>query len=282
MKKTVVNQTVKRLKEKLAEYGIETASLDAQLIVGKAANMTRVQILTYPDKILSEDEICKINEMCSERIKRKPMQYILGVCEFMGMEFNVNSYTLIPRGDTEVLVEKALSIIKDKKYKRILDIGTGSGAIAVSIGRYSKSDVTAVDISEGALDTAKKNAEKNNVNINFIKSDLFENMDGKFDLIASNPPYIESDVINTLEPDVKDYEPITALDGGKDGLYFYGRIIDEAAEYLNENGCIIFEIGYNQGESVSKMLEARGFKNISVEKDLAGLDRVVIGFKTVQ
>lgn len=274
-----VKEAVQEVRKKLAESNTDTPLLDAQLIVGNAAGMTRVQILTYPDKELNENEICKINEMCSERIKHKPMQYILGVCEFMGLDFKVNSHTLIPRGDTEILVERAIEIVKKNNYNSVLDIGTGSGAIAVSIAKYTNIHVDAVDISEGALKTAIENGSNNGVNVNFFKSDLFSEVNEKYDIILSNPPYIEKDVIETLEPDVKDYEPLSALDGGNDGLDFYRRIINDIDSYLNKNGCVIFEIGYNQGDNVSKLLSEKGFENISVEKDLSGLDRVVIGYK---
>lgn len=274
-----VKEAVQEVRKKLAESNTDTPLLDAQLIVGNAAGMTRVQILTYPDKELNENEICKINEMCSERIKHKPMQYILGVCEFMGLDFKVNSHTLIPRGDTEILVERAIEIVKKNTYNSVLDIGTGSGAIAVSIAKYTNTHVDAVDISEGALKTAIENGSNNGVNVNFFKSDLFSEVNEKYDIILSNPPYIEKDVIETLEPDVKDYEPLSALDGGNDGLDFYRRIINDIDSYINKNGCVIFEIGYNQGDKVSKLLSEKGFENISVEKDLSGLDRVVIGYK---
>ncbi len=274
-----VKTAVQEVRKKLAENNTDTPLLDAQLIVGKAANMTRVQILTYPDKILSETEICKINEMCNERIKRKPMQYILGVCEFMGLNFKVNSHTLIPRGDTEILVEKAIETVKRNNYRSVLDIGTGSGAIAVSMAKFTNAQVSAVDISEGALETAVENGRENGVKVNFFISDIFDNVNEKYDIILSNPPYIERDIIKTLEPDVKDYEPLSALDGGYDGLDFYRRIIKDIDSYLNEGGCVVFEIGYNQGDNVSKMLYEKNFKNISVEKDLSGLDRVVIGYK---
>lgn len=273
-----VTKAVNNLKEKLSAVGIDTAVLDAQLIVGNAANMSRVQILTYPDKILTEDEECKINEMSVKRINRMPMQYILGVCEFMGLNFKVNENTLIPRGDTEILVEKAIDLINKNDYKSVLDIGTGSGAIAVSVAKYTSAKVTAVDISNEAINVARENAKNNGVNIEFVNSDLFTNINKKFDLILSNPPYIEKDVIKTLEPDVKNYEPLLALDGGIDGLDFYKSITKDCCKYLNQNGSIVFEIGYNQSEAVSGFLDAYDFDRISVEKDLAGFDRVVIGY----
>ncbi len=272
-----IAKAVNNIREKFVNAGIDTAYLDAQLIVGSALNMTRVQILTYPDRIIAENEKCKINEMCLKRINRMPMQYILGKCEFMGLNFKVNENTLIPRGDTEILVETAINFIKERKYKSVIDIGTGSGAIAVSIAKYTDVEVTAVDISNDALAVAKENAEENNVDIKFINSDIFKNINERYDLIVSNPPYIEKDVIKTLEPDVRDYEPLLALDGGSDGLDFYKRIINEFSNYININGSIIFEIGYNQGKAVSEFLSAYSFEKISIEKDLAGLDRVVIG-----
>lgn len=274
-----IAEAVSQIKNKLAGADIDTPFLDAQLIVGKGTGMTRVQILTYPDKILSETEICKINEMCAKRIKRMPMQYILGVCEFMGLEFKVNEHTLIPRGDTEILAEEALRLIKDKGYKTVLDIGTGSGAIAVSIAKFTDTKVTAIDISQRALTIAKENAEKNGVSVKFIESDLFAEVTGRFDLIVSNPPYIEKDIIKTLDPGVKDYEPLSALDGGIDGLDFYRKISGRCSEFLNKNGSLIFEIGYNQGRTVCGLLDGNMFERVSIKKDLAGLDRVVIGYK---
>lgn len=273
-----VAQAVSNITSRLKAVGIETASLDAQLIVGNGADMTRVQILTYPDRMLTENQECKINVMADKRIKRMPMQYILCVCEFMGLNFFVNSDTLIPRGDTEILVEEAIDIINKNDYKSAIDIGTGSGAIAVSVGKYTNINISAVDISDGAIDVAIKNAKNNNVNVNFIKSNLLSNVNNRFDLILSNPPYIETNVIDTLEPDVKDYEPMLALDGGNDGLDFYRKIVDELNKNLNNNGSIIFEIGYNQGQAVSSLLSKYNFKDIYVKQDLAGLDRIVVGY----
>ena len=168
---------------------------------------------------------------------------------------------------------------KVKKGEIALDMCTGTGAIAISVAHYTKAKVTASDISSKALEVARENAKILNADVNFIESDLFENINETFDVLVSNPPYIESEVIPTLMEQVKDYEPMLALDGGKDGLDFYRNIINQAKNYINQNGCIVFEIGYNQGGQVKSLLENAGFVNINVKQDLAGLDRLVIGLK---
>lgn len=267
------------LKSEFKNAAIDTFSLDAQLIITEVLGITRVKLLTYPDMEISSEEYNKIREYADLRLKNMPMQYILGHCEFMGIDFNVNESTLIPRGDTELLVEEAIATIKNSGYNSVLDIGTGSGAIAISIAKYTDAKVTAVDISKEALTVATENANKNNVNVNFIESDLFENVEGVFDIIVSNPPYIETNVIETLEPQVKDFEPFSALNGGEDGLYFYRKIVEKCHKFLKPKGYIMFEIGYNQGEALKAILENADFTNIAIKKDLAGLDRLVIGCK---
>ncbi len=290
----VLKDVLDELKFKFKNRGIDTFSLDAQLIIMEAVNISRAKLLTYPEMEISKKEYNKILAMAQQRLNYMPMQYILGRCEFMGLEFCVNEHTLIPRGDTEILVEQAIATINDSGFNfgdkqnnskfqtdrcSVLDIGTGSGAIAVSIAKYTNANVTAVDISDGAIEMAAKNARNNNVTVNFIKSDLFENIEGSFDIIVSNPPYIESDVIETLEPQVRCYEPRLALDGGEDGLFFYKKIVQNCHNYINIGGYIMFEIGYNQGKALTQILENADFCNIEVKKDLAGLDRLVIGQK---
>ena len=199
----------------------------------------------------------------------------------MGLEFFVNNQTLIPRPETEIITEYVINNFKDKKLD-ILEIGVGSGCISISIAKYlSNVNILGVDINEKAIEVANKNIKYNNVEnkVNFIKSDLYENVKGKFDIIISNPPYIKSDVIKTLEDDVKKYEPILALDGGNDGLYFYKKIINDADKFLKDNSYIIFEIGYDQGEDVKTLLEKKQFKEIEIIKDLAGFDRTIIAKK---
>lgn len=195
------------------------------------------------------------------------------------MDFIVDENVLIPRIDTEILVEKLIDEINSRSESvEVLDIGTGSGAIAITIAKETKAKVTAVDVSPKALEIAKRNAELNQVNVEFILSDLFENVGGCFDIIVSNPPYIESAEIDKLMPEVKDFEPILALDGGETGLKFYEKIVNSAPKFLKSNGKLFFEIGYNQGESVPNLMKGK-FKNIKVIKDYSNNDRVVIGEK---
>lgn len=275
-----VSEVLSKLKSEFSALNIDTFSIDAQLIVTNALDISRVKLLTYPDMKIADKQYSDILAMAEKRKKFMPMQYILGYCEFMGLEFKVNENTLIPRGDTELLVENAIATINNSGFNSVLDIGTGTGAIAISVAKYTDvKNVTAVDISEGAIEVAKINAENNNVNVNFVKSNLFENVVGKFDIILSNPPYIETSIIDTLEPNVKDYEPLLALDGGEDGLIFYRKIVQNCHKFLNKGGYIMFEIGYNQGKAVKNILENADFLDICIKKDLAGMDRLVIGKK---
>ncbi len=270
-------KTVKEIlfdtKKRLRESGDETWGIDADLLVMRALGLTRMQLVTRDTDEVSSENTAALEKLLQKRLSNMPMQYILGSCEFMGLEFKVNENVLIPRPDTEILVEEVLK----HRPASALDIGTGSGAIAVSLAKYGVKSVVACDISQKALETAEQNAKNNNVDIKFIKSDLFLNISGKFDAVVSNPPYIVKSVIPTLMPQVKDYEPLTALDGGIDGLDFYRRITADAQNYLNNGGLLAFEIGYDQGESVSALMRENGFTNIGVIKDLAGLDRVVTG-----
>ena len=200
----------------------------------------------------------------------------------MGLDFFVKEGVLIPRPDTEVLVEEVIELAKKKDAKNILDIGTGSGAITVSLAKYLENvKVTSVDISDIALEIGKRNAISNEVDdrITFVKSDLFTNIDKetKFDIIVSNPPYIKREVIDTLDKQVKDYEPYNALEGGVDGLDFYRAITKRAKEYLKKDGILAYEVGHDQSEDVSKLMEMDGYTNIYTLKDLQQIDRVVIG-----
>ncbi len=274
-----LGEVLRDTKNKLKSENISTWRIDSELIVMLAFGCSRVQLITRENMPANQKQLEIVQNLTNRRLKKDPMQYILGKCEFMGLEFQLNSDTLIPRGDTECLVELVLQHIKAFDAQTVLDIGTGSGAIIISLAVLGKINGKAVDISQNALNMAKINAVRNNVSdkIEFIKSNLFENVRERYDIIVSNPPYIESSVIPTLDSQVKDYEPIIALDGGADGLNFYKKIVSDAYKFLNPKGLIAFEIGYNQGNAVKKLLEDNGFTNVKVGKDLAGLDRMVSG-----
>ena len=215
-----------------------------------------------------------------KRAEHIPLQHITGEQEFMGLPFLVNADVLIPRQDTEILVEEALK--KAKPGMKILDLCTGSGCIIISMLKY-RPDLygTASDLSAAALRVAEKNAKINKVTPVFVQGDLFEPVEGAFDMIISNPPYIPTAEIEKLMPEVRKYEPFLALDGKEDGLAFYKRIIEEGYSYLNPGGYLLFEIGYDQGKEVSVRMEQAGYQGVKVIKDLAGLDRVVRGGKHV-
>jgi release factor glutamine methyltransferase len=245
----------------------------------------------YFEKMLkdaSEDEVSAYFDAIDKRITHYPLQYIIGEWEFMGLPFKVNENVLIPRQDTEVLVEKAFKVVENElnindKNVSVMDMCTGSGCIGISVAfKYKNINVVCADISKEALEVAKENARMNNVeNISFVESDLFRNITGKYDIIIANPPYIASAECEKLMPEVKNYEPRIALDGDIDGLKFYRNIIEQSKEFLNENGYILFEIGYNQREDVVELLRENGYIDIEALKDLSGNDRVVIGKRRI-
>lgn len=277
------------IREILIKYSKEleeissTPRLDVEILLQKAlGDVDRLYIHLNLDKSLSEEEKNLFLKFIEERLNNRPIAYIVGNREFMGLDFYVQEGVLIPRPDTEILVEEIIEIGKNKRNIEILDIGTGSGAITVSLAKYLESaNITSVDISDIALQIGKKNAVSNGVNnkIEFIKSDLFTSIDEnkKFDIIVSNPPYIRKDIMDTLDKQVKDYEPYTALEGGDDGLDFYRKITEQAKLYLKENGVLAYEVGHDQSEDVSNLMDMNGYTNIYTMKDLQGIDRVVIG-----
>lgn len=259
-----------------------TPRLDVETLLQKVLGVDRLYILLNLERVLSEDEEQLFNKFINERLNNRPIAYIVGNREFMGLDFFVKEGVLIPRPDTEVLVEEVIELAKKKDAKNILDIGTGSGAITISLAKYLENvKVTSVDISDIALEIGKRNAISNEVDdrINFVKSDLFTNIDKetKFDIIVSNPPYIKREVIETLDKQVKDYEPYNALEGGVDGLDFYRAITKQAKNYLKKGGILAYEVGHDQSEDVSKLMEMDGYTNIYTLKDLQQIDRVVIG-----
>ncbi len=262
----------------LAEAGITEADLDARLLLEEICDTNRSYLLVHGDAPVTEQQHTSYVNWISKRKSRIPLQHILGYQEFMGLRFKVSPDVLIPRQDTEVLVEEAMKHLHDGMH--ILDMCTGSGCILLSLLRYSNDCVgVGADISEAALAVAKENAKQLNLEATFILSNLFENVEGKYEIIVSNPPYIPTDVIPTLMEEVKGHEPIGALDGYDDGLYFYREIIKNAGEYLYPGGMLFFEIGCEQAEDVSNLMKEAGYQAVTVCKDLAGLDRVVYGTK---
>ena len=259
----------------LTEAGIEAKS-DTLLLLDAICHVSRNDILIHGEIEVDEESVSVYKDALQKRCMRIPLQHITGVQNFMGLDFMVNEHVLIPRFDTEILVEEVMKELHDGFS--ILDMCTGSGCILLSLLRYSNDCIgVGADISKDALEVAKKNQDALGLSASFIESNLFENISGKFDIIVSNPPYIRTDVIPTLMEEVRVHEPVLALDGMEDGLYFYRKIIAESPEYLQKGGMLFFEIGYDQGQAVSRLLEESGFKEIKVVKDYAGLDRVVSG-----
>jgi len=251
----------------------------SKILLKHLLNTSDSYLVINSDKELELHIEEKIKEGIELLKKGIPLQYITNHQEFMGLSFYVDSNVLIPQPDTENLVEEVLDILKkDLDKKRVLDLCTGSGAIGVSIAKYSKSSVIMSDISKNALEIAKKNATSNGAidKCNFVLSDTFEDIEGKFDVIVSNPPYIKTKVINTLDVEVQN-EPMLALDGGEDGLNFYKIIAEKAYKYLNKDGILALEIGYDQKEEVMALLEKVGkYTDIYCKKDLGNNDRIIV------
>ena len=267
----------------LKDHKIDTYSLDTQLLLGHVLNKDRIWIITNRSKEIDIENKNKFYQLLNKRKEKMPIKYILEECEFMSLNFYVKSGVLIPRGDTEVLVEEVLSRIDDGDDLKICDLCCGSGAIGLSLAHYKKNiQVDLIDIDDIPKEVTNINIKNLTLEqrTNFIQSDLLNVVieeNKKYDILVSNPPYIREDVIPTLMNDVKDYEPKLALVGGKDGLDFYRKIIKQSLRVLNNNGILAFEIGYDQGEDVKKLMIESNFESLKIIKDLAGLDRVVIG-----
>ncbi len=277
-------------KEKLESTGNEYAKYERKVLLEEVLGCNYMFMLMNADEEVAPEKEAEYLRLIEERCKHYPLQYLLGVAHFMDYTFTVNENVLIPRNDTEILVETASEILRetlqddmpvecdaDKTYK-VLDLCCGSGCIGISLKLYHKDiDLTLSDVSKDALEVTRQNLERHEVKAKLICDSLFAGITEKQNMIVSNPPYIESRVIDTLMPEVKEYEPMLALDGGEDGLDFYNQIIEEAPNYLQDNGWLLFEIGHNQGEAVRKKMTELGFKDVQVKKDYAGLDRVVYG-----
>lgn len=307
-----------KIRELISEYEYkfkdvsQSPRLDAELLLRRALkDVDRIYLLMNLDKEVSENEFKEFEKMALQRLKHRPIAYILGVREFMGLDFEVREGVLIPRPDTEILVERAFKSIDDLQENlsngevksspvnsisdsiekeigfsivakinsiKVLDIGTGSGAIAISLKYYRpKISVDAVDLSDDALEVSMNNSKKilGDGKINLIKSDLFKNVHDKYDIIVSNPPYIEKKDMKEMDAQVLDYEPHSALFAEDEGLFFYKKIIVEAKKYLNDNGRLIFECGHDQAYKIKDIFISEGYVDIEITKDLAGINRVV-------
>lgn len=284
----------------LSAASVPEAETDARLLLEFVCGTDRNTLLAHGDREVTGNQESAYRELLEKRSQRIPLQHLTGVQDFMGLEFAVDEHVLIPRQDTEILVEEVLQHLHDGM--QVLDMCTGSGCILISLLHYSNNcEGVGVDVSEEALRVAEQNAVKLlgaravrnlsgdlgeaaesqdrfvGTHVRFVQSDLFEKVEGKFDLIVSNPPYIQRDVIDTLMPEVRDYEPRLALDGSEDGLLFYRRILEECPRYLQKGGMLFLEIGYDQGPAVSLLMEQAGFLGVMLISDYAGLDRVVCG-----
>ena len=275
----------------IINYGVamikntESPSLETQMMIAKVIEKDRLYIMLNLEEDIDESKVEIIKTIIDKRKNSFPLQYILGEREFWGMDFKVSEGVLIPRQDTEILIEETLKKLKDNKHKSNLkgfEIGVGSGIISITLLKEIETlTMIGVDINDKAIELTKANALKHEVSdrLCILNSNLFEkiNKENQFDFIISNPPYIETKVIDSLQEDIKQHEPKLALDGGEDGLDFYRAIIEQSKSYISPEGFIAFEIGYNQAEAVKKIFVENGYPNVTIAKDLAGFDRVVIG-----
>ena len=270
-----IKQTLEYAIKILKEHNIEDSMIKTKSLLAYVLSKPKEYLIINSELELDSEKEIIFNKHIEELLKGKPLQYITKTQEFFGMQFYVDENVLIPQPDTEILVEEVIEIAKKENKKRILDLCTGSGCIAISLSEnLDNANVTATDISETALEIANKNDRKRK--ITFKQSDMFENLcDEKFDIIVSNPPYIKTKVIESLEKDVQQ-EPKLALDGGEDGLKFYRAITENAYKYLNNDGYLCLEIGENQKEEVMELLKSNNYQDIYCKKDLAGNDRVII------
>lgn len=272
-----IRELLKKEIEKLNNNEIEDSIFKAKILLAFELEVDMQYLNIHIDDEIKNEILQRFKEDIQKVILGIPVQYITKHQEFYGLNFYVDENVLIPQPDTEILVQEVIELAKKfTKKPKIVDICTGSGAIAISVAKNIEADIVASDISENALEIAKQNALENDVNIKFLQSDMFENIKEKFDIIISNPPYIETAVIKTLSNEVKN-EPIIALDGGNDGLNFYRVLAQNAEKYLSKGGILAVEIGYNQGKIVSNLFKNCGLTDVYIKKDFAGNDRIVVG-----
>ena len=278
-------ETLQSARELLEISGLNDADRESELIVSHCLGIDRLHLFKE-DPHIPENILLQIYEYLRRRAAREPLQYILGYTEFHGLKIKVGPGVLIPRPETELLVEEAVKTVHTSHFTslRILDLCTGSGCIALALAReFPDAQVYGTDTSEVALTYARENADRNRMqNVIFLKGSLFDplkNSDLKFDVIISNPPYIKKDEIGNLQPEITDWEPGEALDGGEDGLDYYKMLIPEAGNYLKENGYLVLEIGIGQSDEVKWMAEEAGFQDIIVIRDYSGIERILIAKK---
>lgn len=284
-KKISTLQTIYREgKEQLELSGVPDADLDAWYLLEFVTGISKARYYGNPEAGMEEEEVLRYRDVIRQRAERIPLQHITGEQEFMGFSFQVNEHVLIPRQDTETLVEEAFGVLKPKM--EILDLCTGSGCILLSLLKLGEKQGiaglkgTGADISREALKVAEENGRRLEIpgdQLAWVRGDLFEKLEGPFDLLVSNPPYIPSGELSGLQEEVRLHDPALALDGHEDGLYFYRRIAAEAGKYLRDGAFLMLEIGWDQGEAVRGLLEAAGYQEVEVKKDLSGNDRVVRG-----
>ena len=264
-------------KNTLTACGIEDAELDAWILLEYISHMDRAGFFLRQQEEASQEDARQYRGLIRQRGSHIPVQHLTGTQEFMGLGFIVSPDVLVPRQDTELLVEKLLPLSDGKK---VLDVCTGSGCIAISLAKLGTPElVDATDLSEKALAVAGKNAQRLEADITFYQGDLLENISGRYDIIVSNPPYIASEVVRGLMPEVKDHEPRMALDGGEDGLELYRRLLEQVPPHLEDGGILAVEIGYDQGKAVTSLFKEHGFEQIECCQDLCGNDRVVTGIR---
>lgn len=273
-----VREIIENAEHKMAEAGIEESYYDSRALWEYATGQDRIAMLLNMNEQVDDGIYSRYMNFVHRRCDRTPLQYITGTQNFMGLDFLTAPGVLIPRYDTETVVSSAIDIIKKKKYTSVLDMCCGSGCIGLTIGHECNLNRLVLgDISGQAVSLTEKNADRLDIVCNIVETDMFSGIDGRFDLIISNPPYIRSDVIPTLMPEVRDHEPKLALDGSADGLVFYRRISADAADYLNAGGYLVYEIGNDQGDEVSAIMRGNGFSDVTVLKDLNNNDRAVTG-----
>lgn len=296
-------QVLRFIKESLEDAGIEDGLAESWIILEWICGINRESFFLDSKAVVSAEDVKRVQHVLAERRRHVPLQYLMGSAAFMGYTFYVNEHVLIPRQDTECLVMRCLEILEEfsssqiaqdsdltvqmnattiglssGQLPQVLDLCTGSGCIGISIKKsFPDARVALSDISEEALAVARKNAQANAVDVDICQGDLFEHLKGRYHMIVSNPPYIPSETIGELMPEVRDHEPGLALDGGRDGLDFYRRIVFEAKQHLELGGYLLFEIGMDQGEALKRILKSEGYSDIVIRKDLAGLDRIAEG-----